>query len=88
VLNVQNTYGQGGYQGETSVIKLNGLIGMNILGSGGGGGGYASCCGGGTIGGQGGSGSLDMSGLEQNGFFAQSSSNPYSNQKQTIIIRY
>jgi hypothetical protein len=88
VLNVPNTYGEGGYSGETSYIKLNGLIGMNVLGSGGGGGGYASCCGGGTIGGQGGSGIIDMIGLEQNGFFAQSSQNPYSNQKQTIIIRY
>lgn len=88
VLNVPDTYGERGYSGETSYINLNGLRGMNILGSSGGNGGHAGCCGGGSIGVQGGPGVLDMTNIEQNGFFAQSASNPYSNQKQTIIIRY
>lgn len=61
---------------------------MNILGSGGGGGGFTTSSGGAVVGGQGAPGGLDMTGLYDNGFFPEDRSNPYSNQKQTIIIRY
>lgn len=72
-----------GSAGETSLIYKNSILGMKIVG--GNGGTRAVSSGNGSAGSN---GYLDMSGLLNNGFFAEEKANPYSNQKQTIIIRY
>lgn len=72
-----------GTAGETTLIYKNSILGMRIV-SGNGGGRAVS----GGNGSAGSNGYLDMSGLLNNGFFAEEKVNPYSNQKQTIIIRY
>jgi hypothetical protein len=81
------TGGTGG-MGEQSYLKINNSMILKIQGGAGGTGATRStgCCP--TPGTNGNSGFLDMSGIENNGFFPIQTTNMYSSVKQTIVIRY
>jgi hypothetical protein len=81
-------YGGTGGNGELSYIKINDYLVLKIIGGTGatGAGSYGS--GPGFPGTSGLQGYLDMSGIENNGFFPNSIRNIYSSSPQTLVIRY
>lgn len=81
-------FAENGSSGETSQIYRNNILGFRLSGGGGGQGGRVTSSGGCLTISDGGDGSLNMADCLENGFFPRNSTNPYSNQKQTIIIRY
>jgi len=81
-------FAENGSSGETCQIYRNNILGFKLSGGGGGQGGRATGSGGCFSISDGNNGSLNMADCLENGFFPRNSTNPYSNQKQTIIIRY
>lgn len=77
-----------GTDGETSQIYRNNVLGFNLSGGSDGQGGRYNGSGSCYIRQSGVDGSLNMTDCLENGFFPSNTTNPYSNQMQTLIIRY